>query len=952
MRSEHWQKCTDIFNSVLDQPPDERAALLQQRCGGDETLRRNVELLLKYHEQSGGFIESPAFEIAPELLVGDADALLGRQFGHYRIESVLGVGGMGVVYLAHDDRLGRKVGLKLLPPSLVADAARLERLEREARTASALNHPNIVTIHDIGEVDGTHYIATEFIDGITLRERITRGPLPPNEALDIASQIASALCVAHAAGIVHRDIKPENIMLRSDGYVKVLDFGIAKFTQQVTVGAPASVALQLTTNPGMILGTTRYMSPEQARSQPVDGRSDVWSLGVVLYEMLAGHAPFEGKTPTDIMAAVLMKEPIPLAQHAFALPAKFQRVVDKALQKEKDARYQSASELLDDLRQVKQELDLPGRRDTLSHSGVTSPRNFFAELKRRNVYRVAVAYGVVGWLLIQIATQVFPFYEIPNWGVRLVIGVLILGFPVALVLAWAFELAPGSQIRRKWVWGLTATAAVAVVLLLFQLMRPHRIAISARPNTSVALPPEEAIPAKSIAVLPFENRSEDKDNAYFADGIQDEILARLSKIGDLKVISRSSTVNYKSVPENLAEIAKQLGVTHIVEGSVQKSGDVVRVNVQLIKAANASQIWAETFDRKLTDIFGVESEVAKAIAAQLQAKITGREEQVIAAIPTDNPQAYDAYLRGLAFSLKTIDTPANSLGAQKYLREAVRLDPKFALAWALLSFVEARSYLHQTLQPTAALREESRQAAETALTLQPNLGEAMLAKGQYHYACLKDYDTAVRYFEQARQLLPNSSRIPESLAFVARRRGQWERSESFFNEAERLDPRNIYMLTQHALSYSTLRRFPEALRKLDQVLNITPDDLDTLVLKAGIAQAEGDLSRASALLAPLHPPADNSSAWETQVYQAILEHRPAPIIAPLKEILAKPNPALGFVNGELRFWLGWAQEAFRRSRGRPGKLATGAQRTGTFSKRTARQLSSSWRSRVDRHGTG
>jgi serine/threonine protein kinase/Tfp pilus assembly protein PilF len=413
---------------------------------------------------------------------------------------------------------------------------------------------------------------------------------------------------------------------------------------------------------------------------------------------------------------------------------------------------------------------------------------------------------------------------------------------------------------------------------------------------------------RSIAVLPFENRSEDKANAYFAEGIQDEILTRLSKIADLKVIARTSTQHYKSAPENLAEIGKQLGVAHVLEGSVQRSGDGVRVNVQLIKAANNSHLWADTFDRKLTDIFSVESEVAKSIAEQLRAKLTGQEEQVIAAKPTDNVEAYDAYLRGLAYSLKTAITPANSLGAQKYLREAVRLDPKFALSWALLSYVDATGYLTLTLQPTVALREEARQAAETALTLQPNLGEAVVAKGHYHYACLKDYDTAVRYYEQARQFLPNSSQIPELLAYVARRQGQWDRSESYFIEAERLDPRNVDLLTQHAGSYGYQRRFPEARRKLDQVLNITPDDVDTLSFKAAIAQAEGDLPRASALLAPLHPNADDSDAVKTQVYQAILERRPAPMIARLKEIMAKPDPALGYFNGELRFYLGWAQE--------------------------------------------
>jgi TolB-like protein/Tfp pilus assembly protein PilF len=541
-----------------------------------------------------------------------------------------------------------------------------------------------------------------------------------------------------------------------------------------------------------------------------------------------------------------------------------------------------------------------------------NPTKFVTELKRRNVYRAAIAYGVVAWFLTQLTTQVFPFFEIPNSSVRFVVIVLAIGFPIAMLLSWLYELTPEGIVRTEDLHPAQARSIqratgrildfiiIGALLLVIAMLIVGRLPFYRQTG--------ESISQKSIAVLPFENLSEDKANAYFADGIQDEILTRLSKIADLKVISRTSTQHYKSAPENLPEIAKQLRVAHILEGRVQKSGDAVRVNVQLIKAANESHLWADTFDRKLTDIFSVESEVAKAIADQLRAKLTGREEQVISAKPTDNPEAYDAYLRGLAYSLKTGTTPANFLGAQTYLREAVRLDPKFALSWALLSYVDALGYLTLNLQPTTALREEARQAAETALTLQPNLGEAILAKGQYHYSCLRDYDTAVRYFEQARQFLPNSSRIPESLAYVARRRGQWERSESYFNEAERLDPRNVTLLTQHALSYMTLRRFPEALRKLDQVLDIIPDDVDTLAEKAGIAQAEGDLPRAAALLAPLHPNADDTVALETQVYQGILERRPAPIIPRLKEILAKPDPALGYLNDELRFWLGWAQE--------------------------------------------
>src|SRR5580704_5937833 len=396
--------------------------------------------------------------------------------------------------------------------------------------------------------------------------------------------------------------------------------------------------------------------------------------------------------------------------------------------------------------------------------------------------------------------------------------------------------------RQKYIFiGGAIIAAVVLGLLMFRMTETDRRAVPANSAENRARPsgPSLPIPEKSIAVLPFQNLSSDKENVYFADGIQDEILTRLSKIAELKVISRTSTQHYKSAPENLPEIAKELGVANILEGSVQKSGDGVRVNVQLIKAANDSHLWADTFDRKLTDIFSVESEVAKAIADQLRAKLTGQEEQVIAAKPTDNIEAYDAYLRGLAYTLKAFNTPANALGAQKYLRETVRLDPKFALSWALLSYVDARGYLTTNLQPTIALRNEAQHAMETAMALDTSLGEAWIAKGYYEYGCVGDFESAARYYEQARQLLPNSSLVRLALALLARDQGQWERAESYFEEAERLDPRNLSLLTRHAQFYITLRHFPEALRKLDQILEIVPDDIDALVEKGAIAQAQG-----------------------------------------------------------------------------------------------------------------
>ena len=764
----------------------------------------------------------PPSQLAAELLFApEVPSVVGKIIGHYEVAQRIGSGGMGEVYLATDIRSARKAALKLLPLRFAASAERFQRFQREARAVIALNHPNILTVYEIGEEDSAHYIVSELIEGETLRARLSRGPMELTEAIDVAAQVASALGAAHKAGIVHRDIKPENIMLRSDGYVKVLDFGLAKLAEPELplLRASGEAPGLLETGVGSTIGTLHYMSPEQTRGDIVDERTDIWSLGVVLYEMVTGSSPFTGKTPKEITDSILQREPPAIVDLRRDAPAGLQQIVSTALKKDRQERYPRIAEMLEALKNLRRRFDL------------------------------------------------------------------------------AAELAQ-SHLSRRTLWTAAAVLAALFVIGSIVVLKQTNM----RPDATAA----QAV--KSIAVLPFENLSEDKANAYFADGIQDEILTRLAKIGTLKVISRTSTERYQTAPANVSEIAKQLGVAHLLQGSVQKADKKVRVNVQLIKAEDGSHLWAETYDRNLNDIFTVESEVAKAIADQLRAKLTGQEEQIIDAKPTDNPEAYDAYLRGLAYTLKAGNTPANAIGAQKHLREAVRLDPKFALSWALLSYVDARGYITQNLQPTDALREEARQAAETALTLQPNLAEAVVAKGQYHYACLKDYDTAVRYFEQARQLLPNSSRIPASLAFVERRRGQWDRSESYFNEAERLDPRNVNLLSQHALSYMVLRRFPEALRKFDQVLNITPDDLDTLTLKAGVVQAEGDLPRASAILVPLGPSADNPTALETQVYQAILERRPAQIILRLKEILAKPDPALGYINGELRFWLGWAQE--------------------------------------------
>jgi len=483
-----------------------------------------------------------------------------------------------------------------------------------------------------------------------------------------------------------------------------------------------------------------------------------------------------------------------------------------------------------------------------------APKNFFAELKRRNVYRAAVAYGVVPWFLTQLTTQVFPFFEIPNSAVRFVVIALAVGFPIAMLLAWVYEFTPEGIVRTEDLQPAQARSVqratgrildfiiIGALLMVIAMLVVGRLPFYRQTG--------ESISQKSIAVLPFENRSEDKANAYFADGIQDEILTRLSKIADLKVISRTSTRHYKSAPENLPEIARQLGVAHILEGSVQKSGDAVRVKVQLIKAANDSHLWAETYDRKLTDIFSVESEIAKGIAESLQAKLTSHEEQALAVKPTNNPEAYDAYLRGLAFWDRGVFFDAETKTAIDSYERAVQIDPDFALAWAQLSRVHAHLY-NAGADKTATRRDAAKSALDNAQRLQPNSPETLLALGYYQSSVLRDYGLAKTTFQHVSKMLPSSSEAPMALGRIARREGHWDQSIAYQEQALGLDPRNVELLNDTAGTYADLRQFPKALKLYDRVLDIFPDDPSELAIKAVMYQAQGNLEQAAKLLSEI-----------------------------------------------------------------------------------------------------
>ncbi len=802
MQPERWQKCAEIFNTALEQPTAERGDFIERSCAGDEGLRRQVELLLKYHSQADGFIELPAFASAPDLLFGDNDALIGEQLGFYRIESVLGVGGMGVVYLAEDERLGRKVGLKLLPLSLAADVEQLEKLKLEARTASALNHPNIVTIHEIGEVGGTHYLTTEYIEGITLRERMNQGPIQLTEAIDIAEQIASALMVAHAAGIVHRDIKPENVMLRPDGLVKILDFGIAKF-------APAEVPRPIqNVTQNLIIGTARYMSPEQARGLPVDGRSDIWSLGVLLYEMVAGHPPFSGETNTDVITSVLHKDPPPPAR---STPRSLWRIIRRCLAREARERFPTAAELRERLLEVQAETS-----STRKHARETMA-----------------------------------------------------------------------------VFGLFVVALAAVLLW----RSPNQPSFSGRP---------------SIAVLPFQNLSTGTSDVHFAEGVEDEILTRLSKIGGLRVISRTSTQKYQSKPDDVKKIGRELNVAHLVEGNVQKLGRMVRVNVQLIRADRDEHLWAETYTRSWDDIFKIEGDIAGAIAQQLKVKLTGTEEKAVADQPTRSAAAYEAYRRGLALESAQPAAEAPYIQAALEYEKAVAADPKFVLAWARLGM--ARSFLNSYLVDTKVSSPAMAKAAvDEAMRLGPERGESWSALGSYRYRVLRDYRGALQAFEEARRHLPNDSVALLLSAFLERRLGQWDKALEDCRQVISLDPRNLSHVHSAANSILIpLRRFTEAQQMFDRELEIVPHDEDVMADKAFLFQAQGRLTEASEQLSQIPSESTTKLVLITRIRQMALERRFSEAADQLQSYLttitAEPRSPLAGDTIQLMTELGFLQD--------------------------------------------
>lgn len=720
----------EIFYSALDREPAKVGAFLDTACGADQLMRAEVETLLAAYQPAQSFIETSAISLAAKILEkGQPDLRTGLRIGHYELCQRIGTGGMGEVYLATDITAGRKAALKLLPTRFTGDAERRRRFQQEARAVVGLNHPNILTVYEIGEYNSSYYIASELIEGETLRQRLARGRMELDETIDVAIQVAIALAAAHQAGIVHRDIKPENIMLRPDGYVKVLDFGIAKLAEQEVpeTMAEEEAVLLVETNLGPILGTVRYMSPEQARGAPVDKTTDIWSLGVVLYEMITGRAPFTGDTPGEVMASILETEP-PLLSSFAQIPPELQQIVSKALSKERKNRSQSAHELLGPLKSLRRTIE------------------FKTELERST------------------AT--------PPWA--------------------------------RWT---RSPLALALVLLLAALAL-------ALPYYWYRHPASSPIPDKSIAVLPFEDLSDNKGNSEFAAGIQDDVLTSLAQIHDLKVISRTSVMAYpKSSGRNMREISQALSVANVLEGSVRRAGDRVFVNVQLIDARNDRHLWAERYDRTVADSIGLQGELATQIAAALKTTLAPGEMARFAVKPTANSAAYVLYLTALGK-----EATDWSKAEQLYV-QATTVDPTFALAYARASLLNSWFASQGDDRKRTA---KARAQAEEALRLSPTLGEAHMARALCLYLGEKKYDVALREFEVAAATSPNNARIYSYVAGIYRRQGRWRDATATFERALSLDPRNAEIALSVANHHLFVRDWPGAIAAYNHSLTIEP----------------------------------------------------------------------------------------------------------------------------------
>jgi len=740
--ADHWRRIEELFHAALEIEPQDRPAFLQQACGPDTELLQEVESLLDSAGKPMDFLPRAVLEVAHEMTVEDRQEMgattgiqparykttiaAGTQLTHYRVMSLLGSGGMGEVYLAEDIRLRRKVALKMLAPELTGDEYGLRRFEQEAHAASALNHPNILTVYEFGEAEGLHFIASEFVEGVTLRQRMASGRLELDAAIDIAIQIASALAAAHACGIVHRDIKPENLIVRTDGIVKVLDFGIAKLSPRragQSVRRTASAVAVLTSEPGMVRGTPKYMSPEQARGIAVDARSDIFSLGSVIYEMVTGKAAFEGDTASDVIAEILKVEPAPLAEFAPEVPPEIERILGKALRKDRATRYQSVADLLVDLQDFKKETEFQAKLQ-----GPVRAQPGKAGTDRRTPAR-AVALS---------SDQI-------------------------------------SSVRSSWLWPIALLFIALLVVGYFQARKPHS--------------PPASKGTRSLAVLPFRNLNGDPQTDFLGFSLADEIITKLDFVNALTVRPSSSVDKYRNQIIDPQKVAADLNVDTLLTGSFIKDGNDLRITAQLIDVKPDKILWREAIDLKYDKLLTVQDRVAQQIVKQLELNLSPAEAANLKAEKPISAAAYEDYLRGIdLYSLNEFAAAIEMLekatalepnyapawahlgrayttnaslqfgGSEQYGKAQVAYEKAIALSPAL---VEPRIYMANLLTDTGRV-EQAVPLLRSVLHDSPNNAEAHWELG-YAYRFAGMLEESVAECEKARQNNPAVKRCSSAI---------------------------------------------------------------------------------------------------------------------------------------------------------------------------------------------
>ena len=716
MPDEYWDKLNEIFHAAVALEPNERNAYVEHTCQGDESLRKLVESLLESHEQENNFVDSPVYQAAAELLLQEPALEPGRFVSHYQILSLLGEGGMGRVYLAEDTKLKRKVSLKFLSQHFSEDRQRVHRFEQEARAISALNHPNILTIHEVGEVDGGQFIAAEFIDGETLRKRLAVD-LELDEAIGISTQVAAALVAAHRVNIVHRDIKPENIMIRRDDeLVKVLDFGLAKISTPPAVAAgsldaEAQTRMRVQTQEGLLLGTAAYMSPEQARGSNVDERTDIWSLGVVLYEMVTGCTPFIAGTSREIISAILSKDPAPpLGRYRDLVPERLEEIVGKAVTKNRDQRYQTGNELLTDLKRLKQSLELGVGMDR-----ATLPENLVPTSDR-------------GLSVTKTAVESDPARTHAASSAEYILN----------------------QVRSH----KRSAAAIATVIFLaiatgIFFYTSHLKHVAAAAPTQI----------KSLAVLPL--KSLDSGENYLGIGIADAVIRKVSQTGQLTVRPTSAVLKYVKEDTDSLTAARQLNADAILEGTVQHAGGRLRVTVNLLRTNDGVSLYTDNFDLTTADVFAIEDKVAHQVASRLQVSSDAALHTRLNEKYSTEPSAYESYIRGLVsldergYGEESMSQMNDTIG---FFKKAIEIDPKYALAHAQLAFAYAWTALF--IQPAEAKWADlARAEIKQATDLDPNLAETHIAHALLLWSTYEGFQNAeaIRELRFARQLNPNNA---------------------------------------------------------------------------------------------------------------------------------------------------------------------------------------------------